>query len=58
MNEITNGAFNVNLGIKEEKKLQEESDVASQSSVSRAEAKKVGLFRLILSVCPWQEKVR
>ena len=44
MNEIINGAFNVNLGIKEEKKLQEESE----SSVSRTEAKKVGLFRLIL----------
>ncbi|KAF4018216.1 hypothetical protein G4228_009875 [Cervus hanglu yarkandensis] len=45
-------------GIKEEKKLQEESDVASQSSVSRAEAKKasdetttVGMTKIQVKRC-------
>nr|XP_058894280.1 zinc finger CCCH domain-containing protein 11A isoform X3 [Kogia breviceps] len=39
MNKITSDVFNVNLGIKEERKLKEESVVASQSSVTRTEAK-------------------
>lgn len=36
--------FNVNIGIKEEKKLQEGSEVVSQSTVTRTEAKEVSLF--------------
>lgn len=48
MNKITSDVFNVNLGIKEERKLKEESVVASQSSVTRTEAKEVSLFRIIL----------
>lgn len=38
----------MNLGIKEEKKLQDESEVAFQSSVARTEAKEVSLFKIIL----------
>lgn len=40
--------FNVNVGIKEEKKLQEGSEVASQSSVTKTEGKEVSLFKIIL----------
>lgn len=42
--------FNVNLGIQEEKKLQEENEVASQSGVTRTEAKEVSFFRIILKL--------
>ena len=47
MNKITNNVFNMNLGIKEERKLKEESVVASQSSVTRTEAKEVSLFIIL-----------
>jgi hypothetical protein len=41
--EIMNDVVNVNIGVKEEKKLQEGSEVASQSSVSRTETNEVSI---------------
>lgn len=40
----------MNIGIKEEKKLQEGSEVASQSGVTRTESKEVSLFIIILKL--------
>lgn len=38
------------LGIKEERKLQEENEVASQSTIPRTEAKEVSLFKNCLMI--------
>lgn len=49
LNEIIADVFNVNAGIKEEKKLQEGSEGSvSQSTVTRTEAKEVSLFQIVL----------
>lgn len=40
--------------MKEEKKLQEGSEVASQTSASRTEANEVSTFKIVLQFCLWQ----